>query len=69
MKFADGTAFLGHYFIRTAFRKPWEEITGDPEIYQEVEDKLNRFAASSGEITMSVPYVCFNCYKTERLLS
>jgi ubiquinone/menaquinone biosynthesis C-methylase UbiE len=69
MRFADGTAFLGHYFIRTAFRKPWEEITGDPEIYQAVEDKLNRIAASNGELTMSVPYACFDCYKTERLLS
>ena len=69
MRFADGTAFMGHYFIRTAFRKPWDEITGNPEIYQAIEDKLNRLAASNGEITMSVPYVCFDCYKTERLLS
>jgi len=69
MKFTDGTAFLEHYFIRTAFRKPWEEITGDPEIYQAVADKLNRIAASNGELTISVPYACFNCYKTEHLLS
>lgn len=69
LKFADGTAFLEHYFMRNAFRKRWEEITGDPEIYQAVEDKLNRLAASNGEITMSVPYACFDCCKTERLLS
>jgi ubiquinone/menaquinone biosynthesis C-methylase UbiE len=69
MKFMDGTAFLEHYFIRTAFRKPWEEITGDPEIYQAVEEKLNRMAASNGELTMSIPYACFDCYKTERLMS
>ena len=69
MRFADGTAFLGHYFIRTAFGKPWLEITGDPEIYHAVEDKLNRLATSTGEITMSVPYACFDCFKTEPLLS
>jgi arsenite methyltransferase len=63
MKFTDGTAFLEHYFIRTAFRKPWEEITPDPGIYKAVEETLNR-AASSGEgITMSVPYACYDCVK------
>jgi hypothetical protein len=66
MKFTDGTAFLEHYFIRTAFRKPCEEITGDPEIWQAVEDKLNRIALN-GELTMSVPYACFDCYQTEHL--
>jgi len=65
MKFTDGTAFMEHYFIRTAFRKPWEEITGNPEIWQAVADKLNRMAVSNGELTMSVPYACFDCYKTE----
>ncbi len=63
MKFTDGTAFMEHSFIRTAFRKPWEEITGDAEIYQEVEDKLNRMADSTGELTISVPFACFDCTK------
>jgi arsenite methyltransferase len=64
MKFADGTTFLEHYFIRTAFRKPWEDITADPEIFKSVEDKLNGIASSLGDITMSVPYACFDSYKT-----
>ncbi len=64
MKFADGTSFLEHYFIRTAFRKPWEEITRDQEIFKAVEDKLNRIAALQGELTISVPYACFDTYKT-----
>ena len=63
MKFNDGTAFLQHYFIRTAFRKPWEGITADPEIYQAVEEKMNCIAVN-GELTMSVPYVCFDCHKS-----
>jgi arsenite methyltransferase len=62
MKFADGTSFLEHYFIRTAFRKPWEEITADPEIFREIEDKLNSIA-SDRELEMSVPYACFDCGK------
>jgi len=67
MKFADGNSFLEHYFIRTAFRKPWEKITGDPEIYETIAGKLNRIAALNEELTMSVPYACFDCYKTEQL--
>jgi arsenite methyltransferase len=63
MKFADGTAFLEHYFIRTAFRNAWEEITPDPEIYRAVEEDLNRLASSAEGITMSVPYACYDCVK------
>ena len=63
MKFTDGTAFMEHYFIRTAFRKPWEEITGDEDIYLAVEEKLNRMAESNGELAISVPFACFDCYR------
>ncbi len=63
MRFADGTTFLEHYFVRSAFRKPWEKITGDQEIFKAIEDKLNGIAASKGELEISVPYVCFDCYK------
>lgn len=65
MKYADGTTFLNHYFIKTAFRKPWENITTDSEIFRAVEDKLNAVAVATGEIIMSVPFVCFDCYKPE----
>jgi arsenite methyltransferase len=63
MKFADGTAFLEHYFIRSAFRKAWEEVTPDPEIYRAVEVDLNRLASSAEGTTMSVPYACYDCVK------
>jgi ubiquinone/menaquinone biosynthesis C-methylase UbiE len=65
MRFADGTTFLNHYFIKTAFRKPWESISTDSEIFRAVEDKLNAIAVSTGEITISVPFVCFDCYTAE----
>jgi ubiquinone/menaquinone biosynthesis C-methylase UbiE len=64
MRFADGTTFMEHYFIRTAFRKPWEKITVNPEIFKEIEDRLNGIAESNGELEISVPYACFDCYKT-----
>jgi ubiquinone/menaquinone biosynthesis C-methylase UbiE len=64
MKFTDGNAFLEHNFIRAAFRKPWEKVASDPEIWQAIADKLNRVAAANGELTMSVPFACFDCYKS-----
>jgi ubiquinone/menaquinone biosynthesis C-methylase UbiE len=64
MRFANGTTFLEHYFVRTAFRKPWEEIIGNPEIFKIIEDKLNGIASSDGELEISVPYACFDSYKT-----
>lgn len=64
MGFADGDAFLEHYFIRTAFRKPWEEITSDPEVWQEVAARMNGIAATNGEFTVSVPYACFDCFES-----
>ncbi len=68
MRFSDGTTFMEHYFVRTAFRRPWEEIAGE-EILRVVEDKLNGIADSEGEIMMSVPYACFDCNKTGYNLS
>jgi len=59
-----GLHFFEHYFVRTAFRKPWEKITNNPIIYKEVEDKLNRIAEIEGELSISVPYVCFDCKKS-----
>jgi arsenite methyltransferase len=67
MKYTDGTSFLEHYFIRTAFRRNWEAITGKPEIMKKIEEKLNEIAGASGELPMSVPYVCFDCFKSETL--
>jgi arsenite methyltransferase len=65
MRFTDGTAFLEHSFIRTAFRRSWEEVTPDPGIFREIEEQLNKEASLQGELTMSVPYACFDCHKTD----
>lgn len=64
MRFADGKAFLEHNFIGTAFRKHWEEIAGNPEIMKVIEARLNEDSDVAGELTMSVPFVCFDCQKT-----
>jgi arsenite methyltransferase len=64
MKFADGTAFMNHYLIRTAFRKPWEEITTDETVFKSTEDRLNQIAAVHDGLSISIPHVCFDCFKS-----
>ena len=64
MKYTDGTSFLEHSFIRTAFRKQWEAITVNPEIMKKIEERLNGIADVNGELHMSVPFVCFDCTKS-----
>jgi arsenite methyltransferase len=66
IRFTDGTSFLRHQMIRTAFRPPWESLLPPKEIsriFDLLEKKLNSKAAKDGELVMSVPYVCFDCYK------
>ncbi len=66
MKFADGTSFFNHYFIRTAFLPPWRTFLPPDDadsILKKVEMKLNSLATSQGSALMQVPYVCFDCRK------
>jgi len=63
LSFLNGTAFLNHSFIRTAFLGPWEAITSDPEIFDAIQATLNYQAGKRGQLTMTVPYVCMDCFK------
>jgi ubiquinone/menaquinone biosynthesis C-methylase UbiE len=66
LRFSNGTAFLNHSFIRKTFRQSWEEIL-PPEkrktIFDIIREKLNQKAKDQEELVMSIPYVCFDCYK------
>lgn len=66
LRYADGTAFLNHYFIRKAFMDPWKSILPDSSmamIFNHIEEKLNQLAAQKGELSLTVPYICFDCIK------
>ena len=66
MKYSDGSAFLNHYFIRNAFMEPWKAFLPAKKIdsiFNLIEQKLNKIAIEQGELVMSVPYVCFDCFK------
>ena len=66
LKYSDGTAFLNHFFIRTAFKESWETILSEDQVepvFKIIEQKLNAIAMEKGELVISVPFVCFDCKK------
>ncbi len=69
LKYSDGSAFLNHPFIRQAFMGPWKailpaEMTGP--VFNTIEQRLNQVASDKGELSISVPYVCFDCLKQKK---
>jgi arsenite methyltransferase len=65
-KFASGTAFFNHYFIRLAFMGSWIDII-PPEktnqIFDTLESTLNTQAAKNLAISMTIPFVTINVMK------
>ncbi|HNY02184.1 MAG TPA: class I SAM-dependent methyltransferase [Bacteroidales bacterium] len=65
-RFADGTAMLNHFFIRTAFSGPWKELVPEAkreEVFAVVEQRLNDLAAREEGLRMTVPFVVLNSYR------
>jgi ubiquinone/menaquinone biosynthesis C-methylase UbiE len=64
MKFADGSAFLNHYFIKAAFMSAWKELIPEDsleDVFSRTEEKLNAAAAGKGLLEISIPYACIDC--------
>jgi arsenite methyltransferase len=65
-RFADGTRMFQYYLIREFFLPAWTGLLAEervPNIFTEVESRLNRIAAEKGELRLSVPFVCMDCSK------
>jgi SAM-dependent methyltransferase len=58
MRFLDGTALLGHAFIRVAFLDGWRSVV-PPElagqVFARLEERLNCLAAARGELALTIP--------------
>lgn len=66
LRFLDGTAFFNHHFIKLAFLPSWKEIVPAGKlklIFDIIEKKLNELSKEKGELSLTVPYACFNCRK------
>jgi arsenite methyltransferase len=58
LRFATGTAFLRHHFIRLGFLQAWVELATPGEIdatFVALEEALNAEATARGELTLTVP--------------
>lgn len=65
-RFADGTAMLNHYFIRSAFMDSWINFLPPGKIdyiFDTIESRLNQKSQISGSIKLSIPFVVINAIK------
>ena len=64
-QFADGTAFLHHYFIRLAFLDSWKEIIPKGrqiELFTLMETKMNNSSEQCG-FSLQIPFVVIDSEK------
>lgn len=58
MKFADGSAFLNHHFIKLGWLNSWKAFFPDQDlvyIFSALEKNLNEYAAKHNGLTLTVP--------------
>lgn len=58
MRYADGTAFLDHWFIRLAFLQQWAALVPEgnrEECFVTLESRMNRVAEMHGEWAVTIP--------------
>jgi len=66
MRFADGSSFFNHYFIKLAFLQEWKEIIKEDywdEVFSNLEIRLNKIANKNGEVVFDVPMAYIECEK------
>jgi ubiquinone/menaquinone biosynthesis C-methylase UbiE len=69
-RFSDGTSLFNHLFMKVAFMEAWKEIVPSSlqvEIFQQIEEKMNRRAERNQGFAMRVPFVTMDCEKTKQL--
>ena len=65
-RYSDGTAFFNQYLIRKYFMGSWRSLIPPEQqeaIFSTLENRLNELSRQTGVLEMSVPFVCFDCYK------
>jgi ubiquinone/menaquinone biosynthesis C-methylase UbiE len=66
MRYADGSSFLRHYFIRLGFLEAWQEVVPAEVVeptFALLEQKLNALAAERGELALTIPMACVDAQK------
>jgi SAM-dependent methyltransferase len=68
MRYTDGTAMLDNFIIKLAFLASWTGVleAGDVgPVFEAVEHELNRAADEKGGLTLTVPWVCLDCRRSQ----
>jgi SAM-dependent methyltransferase len=66
MRYLNGTALLNHHFIKLAFLGSWVKIVPSGKrgkIFSLLEERLNNYSKSKGELRLTIPFVCIDCRK------
>lgn len=66
MRFADGSSFLRHYFIRLGFLSGWKSIIASEVVedtFKALEQRLNDYSSKQGELLLTIPMACFEAQK------
>jgi len=69
-RFSDGTSIFNHFFMKLAFMGAWKEIVPanlQNEIFQQIEDKMNRISERNQGFAMRVPFVTMDCEKVKQI--
>jgi arsenite methyltransferase len=66
MRYLNGTAFFNHHFIKLAFLESWIKVVPPGKrnkVFSLLEENLNNYAKTKGELRLTIPFVCFDCRK------
>lgn len=64
LRFIDGTTMLNHYLIKYWFLDSWKKIIKQNDlirIFDKLELRLNKQSEVNGRITLTIPFVTFDC--------
>jgi ubiquinone/menaquinone biosynthesis C-methylase UbiE len=69
-RFANGSALLRHYLIRSGFIQGWRSVA-PPEsvetIFAALERKLNEISTVRGGLALTIPMACFDAHKPQTM--
>jgi len=66
LRYSDGSAMLDSPLIKLAFLRSWTDVLAPSDVspvFEVIEGELNRLAEVSGELRLTVPWVCLDLCK------
>jgi arsenite methyltransferase len=66
LRYLDGRTMFKHFLIRSSFLDPWKKVVAPEDISQVfdlLEEDLNRIARKQGELSLTIPMACIDCRK------